>query len=80
MAEDEMVGWYHRVNSHGFGQTPGNSDGQGRLACCSPWGLKVGHDIVTEQKQQEFLYQVKFSALKFPGNWSSERKYESKQY
>ena len=75
MAEDEMVGWYHRVNGHGFGQTPGNSDGQGRLACCSPWGLKVRHDIVTEQKQHEFLYKVKFSALKFPGNWSSERKY-----
>ena len=39
-AEDEMVGWYHRLNGHEFGCTPGVGDGQGRLACCSPWGCK----------------------------------------
>ena len=33
--EDEMVGWYHRLNGHGFGWTPGVGDGQGGLACCS---------------------------------------------
>ena len=38
--EDEMVGWHHRVNAHGFGWTPGVGDGQGGLACCSPWGRK----------------------------------------
>ena len=35
--EDEMVGWHHRLNGHGFGWTPGVGDGQGSLACCSPW-------------------------------------------
>ena len=36
--EDEMVGWHHRLNGHEFEQTPGDSEGQGSLACCSPWG------------------------------------------
>ena len=35
MTEDEMVGWHHRLNGHGFGWTPGVGDGQGGLACCS---------------------------------------------
>ena len=35
-----MVGWHHRLNGHGFGWTPGAGDGQGGLACCSPWGRK----------------------------------------
>ena len=39
-AEDEMVGWHHQVNGHGFGWTPGVGDGQGGLACCSSWGRK----------------------------------------
>ena len=38
--EDEMVGWHHRLNGHGFGWTPGVSDGQGGLVCCGPWGRK----------------------------------------
>ena len=38
--EDEMVGWYHRLNGHGFEQAPGVDDGQGGLGCCSPWGHK----------------------------------------
>ena len=35
---DEMVGWHHQLNGHEFGQTPGDGEGQGSLACCSPWG------------------------------------------
>ena len=35
-----MVGWHHRLNGHEFEQTPGDSEGQGGLACCSPWGHK----------------------------------------
>ena len=35
-----MVGWHHRLNGHEFGWTPGVGDGQGGLACCSPWGCK----------------------------------------
>ena len=40
MTEDEMVGWHHQLNGHGFGWTPGVSDGQGDLACCGSWGHK----------------------------------------
>ena len=38
--EDEMIGWHHHLNGHGFGWTPGVGDGQGGLVCCSPWGCK----------------------------------------
>jgi len=38
--EDKMVGWHHRFNECEFEQTPGVGDGQGGLACCSPWGCK----------------------------------------
>ena len=38
--EDEMVGWHHWLNGHEFEPTPGVGDGQGGLACCSPWGRK----------------------------------------
>ena len=38
--EDEMVGWHHWLNGHGFGWTPGVGDGQGGLASCASWGLK----------------------------------------
>ena len=31
--------------------TPGNSEGQGSLACYSPWGHRVGHNLATEQQQ-----------------------------
>jgi len=37
---DEMVGWHHKLNAHDFEQAPEVSDGQGSLACCSPWGHK----------------------------------------
>ena len=34
--EDKMIGWHHQLDGHVFGQAPGDSEGQGRLACCSP--------------------------------------------
>ena len=40
MTEEEMVGWHHLHNGHGFGWTLGVGDGQGSLACCSSWGRK----------------------------------------
>ena len=40
MTKDEMVGWHHRLHEHGFGWTPGVTDGQGGLACCGSWGCK----------------------------------------
>ena len=39
-AENEMVGWHHRLKGHEFEQALGDSEGQGSLACCSPWGCK----------------------------------------
>ena len=33
-----MFGWHHRLHGHEFEQAPGVGDGQGGLACCSPWG------------------------------------------
>ena len=56
MAEDEMVGWHHRLNGHEFEQTLGDTKGQGSLACCSPWGRKESD--VTEQLNDDsmFLY------------------------
>ena len=38
--QDEMVGWHHRLDGHGFGWTPGVDDGQGGLVCCGSWGGK----------------------------------------
>ena len=47
MTEDEMVGWHHWLNGHGFGYTLPVGDGQGGLACCSSWGRKESD--MTEQ-------------------------------
>ena len=38
--EGDMVEWHHRLNGHEFEQTPGDSEGQGSLLCCSLWGRK----------------------------------------
>ena len=38
--QDELVGWHHQFGGHGFGQALGGGNGQGGLACCSPWGCK----------------------------------------
>ena len=47
-----MGGWHHRLNGHEFEPTLGDSEGQGSLSCCSPWGSqKVGHSLATEQQQ-----------------------------
>ena len=46
--EDEMVGWYHRLDGHEFEQVPGVGDRQGSLGCCSPWGCKESDNWVTE--------------------------------
>ena len=50
-----MVGWHHQLNGHEFEQTLGDSEGQGSLACCNPWDLRVGDDFITEQQQHNHL-------------------------
>ena len=43
--EGEIVGWHHQFNGHEFEQTLGDGEGQGSLACCSPWGSqRVRHN------------------------------------
>ena len=44
MTEDEMVGWHHWLDGYEFEQDPGVGDGQGSLACCSPWDHRVRHN------------------------------------
>ena len=53
MTEDEMVTWHHRLNGHEFEQAPGGGDGQGSVACCSPWGRK--ELVMTEQMNRTEL-------------------------
>ena len=83
VTEDEMVGWHHRLSGHEFEQILGDSEGKGRLVCCSPWGRKQLY--TTEQlnnKGKCSCYQVLFvfivvevllSTCNLPGNhyWSS---------
>ena len=40
MTQDEMIGWHHQINGHEFAQATVDGEGQGSLACCSPWGNK----------------------------------------
>ena len=47
VTEHEMVGWHHPLDGHEFEQAPGGGEGQGSLACCSPWGGKESD--MTEQ-------------------------------
>ena len=52
VTEDEMVGWHQWLDGHEFEQTPEVGDGQGSLACCSPWGRKES-DMTQQLKWSE---------------------------
>ena len=57
-----MVRWHHRLNGHEFEKTPGDSEGQGSLVCCSLWGHKELDIAVFEQKLGSYLmFCVDFS-------------------
>ena len=63
--EEEMVGWHHWLDAHGFGWTLGVCDGQGGLACCNSWGCK-------ELDMTEWL---NWTELKFAKNfWKIKKK------
>ena len=53
VAKGEMVRQHNQLNGHEFAQTPGDSERQESLACCSPWGHRVEHDLATEQQDQK---------------------------
>ena len=57
VTEDEMDGWHCQLNGHEFEQTPGDSEGQGSLISCSPWGHKESEMTVTEQQQSWITFQ-----------------------
>ena len=52
MTEDEMDGWHYQLDGHEFEQAPGDGEGQGSLACCSPQGRKQSD--MTEQLNNKF--------------------------
>ena len=56
ITKDRIVGWHHQLNGHEFEQAPGTGDGQGSLACCSPWGRK-------ESDATEQLTELKVDGL-----------------
>ena len=64
-SEDEMTGWHHQCNGHELGQTPGDGEEQGGLACCSPWGLKesdmtgwLNNIIASWYLEQNFCFNI----------------------
>ena len=69
MIEDEMAGWHHRLDGREFEWTPGVGDGQGGLACCSPWGSKES-DTTEQLNWTELILDAKLNinyALKATG-------------
>ena len=55
VTEDEVIGWHHWLSWHEIEQTPRDSEGQGSLVCCAPWGPKESDTLVTEQQWERSL-------------------------
>ena len=68
MTEEEMVGNHHRLNGRELEQTPGDSDGQGGLECCNPWGRKESDTIqqLSNNSNHQVLEKVISSIPGFP--------------
>ena len=62
--KDELVGWHHRLNGHGFGWTPGVGDGPGGLACCRPWGRRATELILTQNVTFDAYFLSCFADVK----------------
>ena len=77
MTEDQMVGWYHQLNGHKFEQAPEDGEGEGSLACCSPWGHKeVDMTDWTTKNSQNVKCKInteEFLAFLFTNNEKPER-------
>ena len=68
--------WHHQLNRHEFEQTPGDGEGQGSLACCSPWGHReLDHKEGWEPKNWCFWTVVLEKTLESP--WTAKRSNES---
>ena len=59
MTEGKMVGWHHWLNGHEFEQAPGDGEGQGSLACCSPWGHKIWTWLSDSNNSKSWQIRVK---------------------
>ena len=72
VTEDEMVGWHHWFNRHELGQPLGDGDGQGSLACCSPWDHEFGHDLAEmtwHASRHPCICHFVMSRANFPDSW-----------
>ena len=66
--EDDTVRWHHQLNGHESEQTPGDGEGQGSLACCSPWGCKESDTTTTplhSSSSKRFFRRI--GIVDFPG-------------
>ena len=61
-----MIGWHHQLNGHEFEQAPRDSEGQGSLACCSPWGRKESD--TTERLNKNYLKEI----VKIKTTWQED--------
>ena len=64
MTEDEIVREHYRLNGHAFEQSPGDSEGQRGLVCCSPWGCKE-LDMTQRLNSHSHLYSQCFPLHQF---------------
>ena len=70
--EDEIVGWHQWLRGHEFEQALRDGEGQGSLACCSPWGSqKVGYDLATEQ-QTNLCKKIFIGSVVLANRWSKD--------
>ena len=58
ITEDEMVGWDYQLKERDFVQTPGDGEGQGNLACCSPSGLKESDTTEPLNNKKNMLFRT----------------------
>ena len=75
--EDEMAEWHHWLDEHEFEQTSGVGDGQGGLACCSPWGCKESDmterlDWSDREQYEDFFRKTRNKTTMWPRNLTTE--------
>ena len=76
MTEDEMAGWHHQLDEHGFGWTLGVGNGQGGLVCCDSWGGKE-LDTTEQLKWTELSWYVWLNPLTVHLKWSHYQLYSN---